>query len=325
MMSRLALQPLGEVDRRADAVALGVVLRQPHVAFLVDRVVEPLVGHRRDRHADLDRRRDSGTSRSACSSRRRSSPRSPTRVAIDERVPRGESRARPRPDPATTDRRPCRRRPCATPRPSAPACRGCRRWRRCSPAFGERAVEEHAVAAPAIDDRLARRLAVHVEEQRVLPCGIEVGRLHHPAVERHAVADVDREELDRRASARGASFALQRRVVDQRAQRRDGRAGSRGRSTGGASKREYVWNAQRAIRRDVVAVRAAADLRASGARAAAAVEAARDRDTARVAVVRRRDEIDPAGLRVDARRSPMTSAVEPRDQPLVACRRVATR
>jgi hypothetical protein len=46
-------QPFGEVDRGPDPVPVGVLLRDTHVAFLVDGVVEALVGHRRYRDADF--------------------------------------------------------------------------------------------------------------------------------------------------------------------------------------------------------------------------------------------------------------------------------
>ena len=48
---QLALQPLREADGRSIAIALGILGGQPHVALLVNGVVERLVGHRGHRHS----------------------------------------------------------------------------------------------------------------------------------------------------------------------------------------------------------------------------------------------------------------------------------
>src|SRR5450759_3008399 len=50
---QLALQAFGEVDRRSIAIALRIVLRQTDVSFLVDRVVEQLIGHASAGHTNL--------------------------------------------------------------------------------------------------------------------------------------------------------------------------------------------------------------------------------------------------------------------------------
>src|SRR6185312_8041940 len=49
----MAFQSCREIDRRTLLVALNVVLRQTHVAFLVYRVVQALVRHRRHSHGYL--------------------------------------------------------------------------------------------------------------------------------------------------------------------------------------------------------------------------------------------------------------------------------
>ena len=48
---QFAPQPFGEVDRRSAAVALRILVRQSHVSFLIDDVIELLIGHRRDGHS----------------------------------------------------------------------------------------------------------------------------------------------------------------------------------------------------------------------------------------------------------------------------------
>ena len=63
--------------------------------------------------------------------------------------------------------------------------------------FGQRAMEEHRAALPVIGDGLSGRLAVDVDDDRIASRGSKMRRLEHPAVEHDAVADVDREELDR--------------------------------------------------------------------------------------------------------------------------------
>ena len=50
---QMPLQPGREVDGASAFVAFRIVLRQTHVALLVDRVVEPLIRDRRHSHSHL--------------------------------------------------------------------------------------------------------------------------------------------------------------------------------------------------------------------------------------------------------------------------------
>ena len=49
----MASQPLGVADRRRRVIGGPALLRVAHIALLVNGVVQPLVGHRRDAHPDL--------------------------------------------------------------------------------------------------------------------------------------------------------------------------------------------------------------------------------------------------------------------------------
>ena len=131
-MSRCPFSPFGLVDRRGGLVVLGVGAGEPHVALLVDRVVEPLVGHRRHAHADLVDVRDTGTSPAAWTTRRRSTPRCRPEWSR-HRGGCGRSPAPPAPAACWRARRSARRPPCARPGPSAPGCPCCPRSRRCIP------------------------------------------------------------------------------------------------------------------------------------------------------------------------------------------------
>ncbi len=62
-------------------------------------------------------------------------------------------------------------------------------------ALGEHAVPEIKIASPAVDDVLSGRLAVDVNEHGILLGGIKAGRFQTPAVEDHAIADLDPEEF----------------------------------------------------------------------------------------------------------------------------------
>ena len=208
-----AAQPLGVADRRGGVIGSPALLRVAHVALLVNRVVQPLVGHRRDAHADL----------------------------IDVRIPeqrlqRARSAAAPTPDrdPRGVEVGP-------GPRERAHGI-GLLVGREYSdlpvhhfapgPAFGRRRaavvhagddvaqVRDHVVPqlarpAPPLRHRRAGGLAVHVHQHRVGPGGIEIARPDHPAVERGAVGKRDLEEFcgagDQRSHGR-----LERHVRDER-------------------------------------------------------------------------------------------------------------
>src|SRR6185369_14672837 len=62
----------------------------------------------------------------------------------------------------------------------------------------EHAVPQSGSAHPDVERSLSPRFGVSVKQHRITLLRIEIGRLHHPSVELHAVADVDLEELGRR-------------------------------------------------------------------------------------------------------------------------------
>ena len=75
-------------------------------------------------------------------------------------------------------------------------------------ALRQHLVPQGVVATPAVEDGLARRLAVDVDEQGVAPTGLHLGRLDAPAVELDSAADVNAEELRRPAREGGHRLAL---------------------------------------------------------------------------------------------------------------------
>ena len=79
--------------------------------------------------------------------------------------------------------------------------------------LGQRAVEEHAVATPAVHNRLVRRFAVNENNHRVLLHGVELGRLEHPTVECHSFTNAHGEELRRMREHRRQSGRQRRRVA----------------------------------------------------------------------------------------------------------------
>jgi hypothetical protein len=59
-------------------------------------------------------------------------------------------------------------------------------------------VPQSRATHPHIEHSLAPRLRVSIKQHRITLLRIEIRRLHHPAVELHAFADVDLEEFGRR-------------------------------------------------------------------------------------------------------------------------------
>ena len=81
---------------------------------------------------------------------------------------------------------------------------------------GNQVVPQRGAAAPGVVRSLARRLAVHVHQQRIAPCRIETRGFDHPAVERDTIAHRHLEELTGMRDVRRHGGA-QLRVVDERA------------------------------------------------------------------------------------------------------------
>src|SRR5687768_11211963 len=63
--------------------------------------------------------------------------------------------------------------------------------------LGQHRMPHPIAAAPTIQNRLSPRLAVNMKQHRILFLAVETGRLDHPAVELHAIADVNFEKLSR--------------------------------------------------------------------------------------------------------------------------------
>src|SRR5689334_5767578 len=59
-------------------------------------------------------------------------------------------------------------------------------------------MEEHAVAAPAVEHGLRSWFTVDLNQYRIFLSGIKVGRLHHPAVDCYTVTGINLEKLCRR-------------------------------------------------------------------------------------------------------------------------------
>ena len=104
--------------------------------------------------------------------------------------------------------RPCRRRPSATPRPCGAGVPRLSNAHDDVAGLGKRAMEQHAVAAPAIGHRLPRRLAVDVHDDRdtCVTRSNDGGLSIQPSSD-DASTDVHREELGRRLDDVGRVFA----------------------------------------------------------------------------------------------------------------------
>ncbi len=168
-------------------------MRQPHVALLVDRVVEPLVGHRRHRHPHLIEIR-----RAEHQVERRRSAAAPPPHPHARRVDVRELLREPAHTVRLIRARQHSDRPVDAPPPRAPARR--RRAaivdaRNYIPLLRQHQVPQIVAARPLVDHRLPRRLAVHVEQHRILLRRIEVRRGHHPRIEQRAVARGHAHEL----------------------------------------------------------------------------------------------------------------------------------
>ncbi len=163
--------------------------------------------------------------------------------------------------------------------------------------FGQRAMEQQLRAAPRIVDRLPRRLAVDVRDERILLRRVERRRLQHVAIELHALADVDAEELRRRIEQR-LHLGDHRGRIGQRAHRLVARQLDHLRQRRLLELRVGVER-QLAVRRHVVAMRARLIGRRDALGRAAAVEL-RSIQIALAGIVRRGAEIHVAGLLVEA-------------------------
>ncbi len=192
---KTTLQSLGKMNGRADLIPFGIVFRQAHVAFLVDGVVELLIGHRRHRDTDLE---DLRVAEHAIQGVRATAtpPPDSDALGIDKGVLAGE-----RPDcsrlisggvfanGAVDDLSPGR---------------SFGRWRTAvveadhyEARVGHGPMKQHPVASPAIHHGGSRRLSIDEDEQWVAPTRIEIARLQHPGIERDACLDLSLEELHR--------------------------------------------------------------------------------------------------------------------------------
>ena len=163
--------------------------------------------------------------------------------------------------------------------------------------FGQRAMEQQLRAAPRIVDRLPRRLAVDVRDERIFLRRVEGRRLQHVAIELNAFADVDAEELRRRIEQR-LHLRDHRGRIGQRAHRLVARQLDHLRQRRLLELRVGVER-QLAVRRHVVAMRARLIGRRHALGRAAAVEL-RSIQVALAGVVRRGAEVHVAGLLVEA-------------------------
>ncbi len=148
---------------------------------------------------------------------------------------------------------------------------------------------------PTIHHRLAPRFAVNIEQHRITFLRIEVGRLHHPTVELHTLADVDFEELRRRLlQLRDAFLSLF--VIDQRSRHAVLRQTHHFRHRNFVEARVNM-NRDLAARRDVVTMHTGNTRRRQSFFPSAALNANAIQVTLRC-VFRRSKKVDPAILRI---------------------------
>ena len=181
-------------DGRAVGKALGVALGQPHVALLIDGVVDLLVGDECDGHAHGVEFRVAEESVQRHGAAAAPTPRADTLAVdygegVEHRPDTGRLVHRREDSDLTVDR-------------LAPLAAA--RGRRAAiveaghqvAALREQQVPQVSAASPAILHRLACGLTVDVHQERVDLRRVEVGRRHHPAIHLDAVADVDPKDLD---------------------------------------------------------------------------------------------------------------------------------
>ena len=191
---QVALEVLGMGDGRAVGKTLGVVLGQPHVAFLIDGVVDLLVGDGCDRHAHGIELRVAEKSVQGHGAAAAPAPRADTlRVDEGEGVEHGPDTGclihRREDADLTVDRL----------APLAPARGGRAAIVEAGhqvAALRQQQVPQISSASPAVLHRLACGLTVDEHQKRVDRCRVEVGRRQHPAVHLDPVADVDPKDLD---------------------------------------------------------------------------------------------------------------------------------
>ncbi len=164
-------------------------------------------------------------------------------------------------------------------------------------------VPEPLGPAPAVDDLLAARAAVGVDEERVLPARVEVARFDEVGVQRRPVGSGDGHELRGREVV-GRKPLLQVRVVHERRQLLAARPVERGRRRRGRRRVRVDEVVEVAREVDGVPAGAGRDLRRGAAVEGDAVEVPLQR-----ALGRRRDVGRAVGL---------VDAVEVGDVPLPA-------
>src|ERR1044072_2098703 len=208
----IAFQLSSEGDRRALLPLFGMILGQPAISFLVNRVVVMQIGHWRDRdsrrihvrvtkHSIQCRRTTAAPTPDADASRIDKSPlRNRTsrsrlvagvhdsHLAIDDLAP------------GTTTRR--RRAAIVDAHHDITLLR-------------EHLVPQAISTTPTVHHCLSPRLAINVEQHWITFLAVEVMRLHHPAVELNAVTNIDFEKL-RRSLFQLREPILRLLVIDER-------------------------------------------------------------------------------------------------------------
>ena len=249
---QVALELIREGDGRAVPVALGVVLRQAHVALLVDRVVEALVADGGDGHGRVI---ELGIAEDGVEAHRSAAAPAPDadplRVRPGPLAQEGPGRG------GLVGRGQDPHLPVDALAPLATARRGraavVHAHHQVPPAR-QHPVPQPGVPAPAIEHGLARGLAVDVDEQRPAPARIEVRGLDAPGVQQDPLADVDPEEAGGTGLQLVQPRAQSRVVLDHALARVSGQAhqlDQGGRSEGGVG-----VEGPPAIGRDPIGVRA---------------------------------------------------------------------
>ena len=209
---QLALKLVGEGQRRALAVALGIVRGQAHVALLINGVVQAHIGNRRDGYA---RGVEVGMTEQGVKGHGSAAAPSPNADALGVEVgPRGQhvlerGRLILRGEDAhlAVDRFA----PVVAPRCGRAAVVEAHHH---VALLGEHPVPELAGSAPLVFHRLPSRFAVNMHDERVFFCTVELRRQHAPAVNFNAVSHRNPEEL-RGGNLQGGQLLADLLVVGQ--------------------------------------------------------------------------------------------------------------